>query len=224
MLEIHAKLDLAQLRAAADQALRALQGQGDANHPVRVGWRHVARLYRSFAQRRFSAAARGDGTWKPLAKSTLKRRFYAPVARARRFERDGFETDPARQAKRLRAARAKARKTEKAFAAGKYKVAILIDTGTLRSALDPEFHGLPGQLQQEIPFGIRVGYGGPHAHPEGKGVTVADVAMFHDQGGPNGRPPKRSIIVPPDDRTVQRMAAVLRDKLMEAMGGEAAAG
>lgn len=85
------------------------------------------------------------------------------------------------------------------------KVAILIDTGTLFRALDPVFNRKPGQIQEDIPFGVRVGYGGPGQHPSGK-LTVADIAEFHQKGG--GHLPQRKIIVPPDANTT---AAMRRD-------------
>ncbi len=81
--------------------------------------------------------------------------------------------------------------------------AILRDTGTLFSALDLQFTQKPGQLQQDIPFGVRVGYGGPARHPKG-GATVADIANFHQTGA--GRLPVRKIIVDPDEHTITLMA------------------
>jgi hypothetical protein len=72
----------------------------------------------------------------------------------------------------------------------------------LFEALSPTL-GTPGQLQEDIPFGVRVGYGGPAMHPGGK-ITIAGLAAIH-QGG-LGHVPKREIIVPPDDRTISLMA------------------
>jgi hypothetical protein len=79
-------------------------------------------------------------------------------------------------------------------AKGARSFAILRDTGTLLNAVDPTFSGKPGQLQQDIPFGIRVGYGGPGRHPKGK-ATIADIAAFHQEGA--GHLPARKIIVAP---------------------------
>lgn len=83
------------------------------------------------------------------------------------------------------------------------KATILRDTGTLFAALDPTFTSRPGQLEKNIPFGITVGYGGPHRHPKGR-VTIADIASFHQEGGP--RLPKRELIVKPDGKTLAAMA------------------
>jgi hypothetical protein len=80
---------------------------------------------------------------------------------------------------------------------------ILRDTGTMFLALTPVFANKPGALQEDIPFGVRVGYGGPGMHPQGK-ATIADIASFHQAGG-RGRP-KREIIVPPDQHTVELMS------------------
>jgi hypothetical protein len=77
---------------------------------------------------------------------------------------------------------------------------ILYDTGTIFRALDPQMG--PGGIQEDLPFGVRCGYGGPHAHPKGR-ATIADIAMFHDQG--MGRLPKRQIIVEPDRSTIISM-------------------
>lgn len=85
--------------------------------------------------------------------------------------------------------------------------AILRDTGTLFAALNPVFSGAPGALQEAIPFGIRVGYGGPQTYQKGagKGATIADVASFH-QNGAEPRLPKREIIVAPDDSLLELMS------------------
>lgn len=82
---------------------------------------------------------------------------------------------------------------------------ILIDTGQLFSALDPIFTGKPGALNEKIPFGVRVGYGGPGTYTKKYGgvATIADVANFHQTGA--GRLPKREIIVPPDEQTIELM-------------------
>jgi hypothetical protein len=89
-------------------------------------------------------------------------------------------------------------------AAGPRVFSLLRDTGTLFNALTPEFSRKPGQLQEDIPFGVRVGFGGPAKHPKGK-ASIADVAHFHQIGA--GPLPVRKIIVEPDDATVKRMVS-----------------
>lgn len=92
------------------------------------------------------------------------------------------------------------------------KHSILRDTGTLFAALAPEFRGGPGQLQEDIPFGVRVGFGGPGLHPNGN-ATVADIAGFHQTGGPHL--PQRKIIVEPDKKTTDKMAEDLERALKQ---------
>ena len=98
--------------------------------------------------------------------------------------------------------RRKGRSGSKASKAGNV-AAILRDTNTLFIALDPVFQGKPGAVEQNIPFGVRVGYGGPQKHPGGK-ASIADIASFHQEG--TDVLPARPIIVEPDVRTRTAMA------------------
>lgn len=86
------------------------------------------------------------------------------------------------------------------FALG--STAILIDKGIMFAALDPVFKGKPGQLEEQIDFGIRVGFGGRGQHGA-EAFAVADLATWHDQGM---GVPQRKIIVPPDAKTMSAMA------------------
>jgi len=101
-----------------------------------------------------------------------------------------------------------ARSTVKARRGGrkgrKRRVAILRDTGTLFNALTV---GMPGNLYRLIRHGIRVGFSGATRHPKGK-ATIRDIAHFHDTGA--GRLPKREILVPPDDPTMEAMKQDLK--------------
>lgn len=87
-------------------------------------------------------------------------------------------------------------------------VAILTDTGTLRAALQPSLKSVPGQVREDIPFGIRVGYGGPTRHGRG-GVTISDIASFHQHGSTSGNLPARPIIVKPDREAIGRMTSAI---------------
>lgn len=80
---------------------------------------------------------------------------------------------------------------------------ILRDTGTMFAALAPSVIAKPGSITEDIPFGIRVGYGGPMKHPSGS-ATIADIASFHQVGA--GNLPVRKTIVPPDDKTLKAMS------------------
>lgn len=92
---------------------------------------------------------------------------------------------------------------------------ILRDTNTLMSALHPIIKG-PGGYEEQRPhtFVVIVGYGGPARHKRSKKATISEVASYHNDGG--GRLPKRLIIVPPDNRVVERMIADAQTELVRA--------
>ena len=94
------------------------------------------------------------------------------------------------------------------------RVTILRDTGTLFNVLSPEFVGAPGQLEEQIPFGVTVGFGGPAIHPKGK-ATIAAIAAFHQDGGP--RLPQRRILVEPDPALIELMAGDMTIALQRIM-------
>lgn len=106
-------------------------------------------------------------------------------------------------------ARRRKGKGTKRFAAG--STAILIDKGIMFGALDVVFRGKPGQLQEDIEFGIRVGIGGAGIHGEDE-FTVGDLAFWHDQGD---GVPKREIIVPPDGQTKEGMRSDMERALIK---------
>jgi len=91
---------------------------------------------------------------------------------------------------------------------------ILYDTGTLIAGLDPSFSPDKGAIETDIPFGIRLGYGGAARHKRGKG-TIAMIAAAHDEGVPPHLP-KRQIIVEPDDRAMRKIVEVTERALAQA--------
>ncbi len=93
------------------------------------------------------------------------------------------------------------RRRRKGGTSGRFS--ILRDTSILFGALDIRFHNQPGALEEKIPFGVRVGFGGPARHPDGE-VTIADLANIHQKG--LGVVPEREIIVEPNQVTVEGMA------------------
>jgi len=97
------------------------------------------------------------------------------------------------------------------------KASILRDMGILFAVLAPVFSGKPGALQEHIPFGIRVGFGGPHKHGSGGNATIADIASFHNDGA--GHLPKREIIVAPLANVVTAMANDM-EKALKQLGDE----
>lgn len=166
------------------QALLNADLRHSGNGPVRDAMHQWAARYRAFLQERFDKASKGGGDWKPLAESTQRRR---------------------RKARKGHASRKSGGSAARVFA-------ILRDTGTLFAALTPAFASKPGQLQEDIPFGVRVGYGGPAGHP-GSAATIADIAHFHQIGA--GHLPVREIIIPPDDQVKAAMAADMQAALIK---------
>ena len=83
--------------------------------------------------------------------------------------------------------------------------AILRDTDKLLDALDPRIEA-PGSLIEDLPFGVRVGFGGPARHPKGK-ATISDIASFHHFG--EGHLPVRTLLVDPSAATNARMVSIM---------------
>lgn len=160
-----------------------------ANGPVRQAVHQWAARFRSFTQERFDRFSKGGGSWPALALSTIARRRRGKTGR--QTNRNSLARDT-RRGGRLVAA------------GGVYS--ILRDTGQLFAALTPFFSRKPGQLQQDIPFGVRVGVGPDlYDSTSTQAVTIQQIAQWHQEGA--GHLPKREIIVPPDERTVSQMAA-----------------
>lgn len=188
----YVKVDLSGLERYAAVVQADLRGGG--NGPIRAGLRQWGGRFRAFLRERFVEFSRGGGDWPDLADSTKKARMHA-----RAGARDSA-----------------GRLIGKGAAKGR-TFAILRDTGTLLNALDVTFSSKPGQLQEDIPFGVRVGYGGPGRYPNGK-ATIADIASFHQTGGPHL--PCRKIIVDPLDKVKQQMASDMQ-KAVDQMAREA---
>lgn len=132
--------------------------------------------------------------WAARYRGFLRERFV-------RYSRGGGDWAPLKK-KRRRGARKKA--------------AILRDTGTLFAVLDVAFQNNPGQLQQDLPNGVRVGFGGPETHPEGS-MTVARLAEIHHFG--EGRMPERQIIVDPSEEVQQDMVGDVERYWKRILGG-----
>ena len=144
---------------------------------VRRQW---AFRYRSFSRERYDKFSKGGGDWPALKPATIAARRHGGKGRF----------------KRGRAA------LESSIKGGGGQITILRDTNQLFTVLSPIFASLPGQVQEEIPFGILVGFGGPSKHKtragkEGK-FTIGDIAAAHQVG--DGNLPQRKILVEPPDR------------------------
>lgn len=94
----------------------------------------------------------------------------------------------------------------------KKSTAILIDTGVMLGGFDPVFSSKPGQVEETIPFGIRVGVGGSGSHPGG--ITLGELYRIHHFG--EGVVPARTLIVRPDQSTINSMREDMRRALKEA--------
>lgn len=138
------------------------------------------------------------------ANGPVRKAFKQWAARYRAFLRERFSTysrgggDWKALAPSTIARRRKG-KGSKQFAVG--TAAILIDKAIMFAALDPVFKGKPGQLEEPIDFGIRVGFGGGGQHGTDT-ITVARLAAIHDSGD---GVPQRKIVVSPDQKTINGM-------------------
>lgn len=154
--------------------------------------------------RRFAAAVRAD--LRRTGNGPVRRAIRQWAARYRGFAQNRFDSyskgggDWAPLAESTKKRRRKARKGRKRGATRSFS--ILRDNNLLFEALETPWTRKPGALQQDIQFGVRVGYGGPSKYPGGK-ATIADIAMFHDTGA--GNLPERKIIELPDFPTLELM-------------------
>lgn len=123
-----------------------------------------------------------------------------------KFSRGGGDWKPLKRqrTKDIAAARKKRAKGKAVKGA-----AILRNLNFMFAALGPTL-GVPGQLQENIRFGVAVGYGGPGKYPDGR-ATIRDIANFHQVGA--GSLPVRKTIVKPDARTVKLMAGDMQRAL-----------
>lgn len=226
MANVKVNLDgLKQFSAALSANLAATE-----NGPIRRAMRQWAVRYRGFVQQRFVTNSRGGGDWPGLSLATIYAR---RTGRGAKAKTRGVETTRLmRQVASLRGRKAKAlgkrdyakvRKIGLQITKAKARisglmtgVAILRDTGTLFLALTPTWSAKPGALEQHIPMGVRVGYGGPQRHAKGGGATIADIASFHQTGA--GHLPVRRIIVDPTPQLVDAMRDDMERALRKMVG------
>ena len=136
----------------------------------------------------------------------ISRVFKQWAVRYRRFSQKRFKrmssggwTPLKKQRKRDITAAKKKRKKKRRTRSAK----ILVDSGTLRSALNPTVTSQPGGILDLTTGGVDVGYGGPARHPNSKGSSIAEIAGYHQEGA--GNLPERLIIVLPDKNTITGM-------------------
>lgn len=214
------------------------QLNGTSQGPITKAFKQWGVRFRSYLKERFDTYSKGGGDWPPLAESTkLQRRGPRGSSKSKadgrakagklrkRINKLGqqlvnLNRKPAKRGKTIKTANRRKKileqikKAKLSFKKNKSlkgrKFAILRDTGTLFAALSPTFTNKPGSIEENIPGGIRVGYGGTHSYPKGKGkgkgkskATIADIASFHQEG--KGRLPVRKIIVPPTKPIIDAM-------------------
>ena len=170
-------------RAWDDFTAAIAAGRGE----LRGVFKQWGRIYLSFVQRRFNAFSRGGGNWPKLTEETVKRK--------------RGKASPSR--------RRRARRVSAAAGSVAAPTAMLVATGTLKSALDI---GSPGNVFKLLVDGARVGFAQTR-HPAG-GVSILGLAVIHDLG--LGRVPQREILVEPDtdtQRQLNRSLSLGLDKL-----------
>jgi len=144
--------------------------------------------------------------WGALFRGFTKERFH-------KFSRGGGDWAP------LKPATIRRKQKEKGIGA----VAILIKDAILFGGLDPQLRPEKGAIQEDILWGIRVGYGGQAKHEKGGG-TIAQIARIHQTGNPAHNLPARPIIVEPPKAVVDRMASLMQAALGKQWGQSTVAG
>lgn len=205
MIQATVKVQFSGLVKFADMVETGLNGTGDQN-PVRVAFRQWAVRYRVFIQRRFDQYSRGGGDWAPLKEATVRARKKGKAGQAAKY----------RKLKNVKAtsrapSKSKGKKTSPEAKARRVGALILRNTGLLFAALNPTLN-LTGGVEDQVPLGIVVGYGGPARHGDGR-ATIADIASYHNNGGP--KLPQRIIIVEPDAETNKKMAGDMERALQK---------
>jgi len=163
------------------------------NGPIRRVLKLWAVRYRSFAQQRFALYAKGGGDWQQLAASTLKKRRVGKQSNVQKLRNIYSKSSINIQG---------------------VKPAILWDTGVLFAVLTPVFVGSPGAIEDDIPNGVRVGYGGPQKYTKRGSATIADIASFH-QNGNLPRLPQRKIIVDPPSTLITTMTNDMQEAMQK---------
>lgn len=230
-IETSVVIDLSGLKQFNQEINDQLQHRSQG--PITKAFKQWGAIYRSFIKERFDIFSRGGGDWPPLAQSTmLARRGPAGSKKSKvdarkkagqlrkrinKLTKRLSSMKPAKRGKTIKAANTRKRIVEQIKRAkesfkknkdmSKRKFAILRDTGTLFAALSPVFVNKPGSIEETIPYGINVGYGGNSSHPKGK-ATVADIANFHQIGA--GHLPVRKIIVSPPAPVIEAMTTVMQ--------------
>lgn len=185
----------------AESLSKLLSGDPTAAAEMDTVMRKWGARYLGCARRRYVGASRGDGTWQPLAESTIKSRRSGRVAGLGKLKGVKRKAGAVREVRK----RVKGGALD-AFAGSAIETsimggaAILRDTGVLLNALTP---GTVGSLLEPSYGELRVRCGFAPVPHDGGSTTIQDIAAYHQTGG--GKLPQRTILVEPDQATVQGM-------------------
>lgn len=161
-------------------------------------WKQImdqwSRVYAAFIQRRFNAASRGDGTWKPLAASTV-------AARQRRRKGKGKVIAILVDTGLLRRNLQPGIEEKKSVVKQPFGFEMYAYFGS-----DEEYPQVVEYYEQvgETKSGKKRYKKKTMRVPTG--VTVRDVMGFHQRGG--GNLPRREILVSPDAKTKEQMGKI----------------
>lgn len=164
----------------ASARIAALEERMAAGEKMRAAFFVASQVYLGFIRNRFVKAARGDGTWAPLAESTKLRRLNKTKKGKATLAKSRKEYKQAKTAGRSLPAHYQIKRT----VPGSFE--ILRDTGILLNSLST---GNPGNITNLTENGVIVG-------------TAVQYAKYHQNPKVPGRPPQRTILVSPDDATM----------------------
>lgn len=160
--------------------------------------------------------------------------------RYRQYSQGGGDWPPLKTPRRKKAARVKKSDAEQVSIQQFFnRQSILVDTGTLRNALNPRTPG-PGQTES---YGFRpegatvtLGFGGEDLHPlsseqkeaqkkrskKGKSkpikqITIAELAAIHHSGCPKNGLPARRILEKPDQKTIQLLIKIAEKEIKKSL-------
>lgn len=247
MPSISSSVDLSAFHARIDDAVAKLEA-GTRTPELRDAFTQASALYLGLIRRRYIGAARGDGTWKPLADSTIiGRRFkgdqrgtlsnlraqlsaakvgsFTPIMRKIRKAED---TQRVSQLKRkIALATSRRNEAEALRQSAKLSAELKRQKGAKAAqAFDKAISKLPNVnveiLRDTNTLFASLTTGAPgnvdRLIPDGVEVGTAITYAKYHQEG-SGRLPRREILVPPDDATAARISRILNAAVSKILAG-----
>lgn len=164
--------------------IREAMEAGYTNQHFQQSGTQIIEAYSAEIQQRYLSASAGDGTWLPLAASTIRRRQLkeAPQQAVKRWDKQAQKLGPGKMSLQTRVQ----------MALGN-QFPVLYDTGKLYGSLKP---GGANNIMAWAPDRMRYG---------------SDVfyAVHHQSPSIEGRPPERTILVEPSEKTMSVAHALL---------------